>query len=179
MLNTGIVVTAEVSQNLLVNGVDEVKKDAEAGAGASLEYNASFSSRASASAMPPGNKSEQVDQPLMPAACLEEMHTLGTNVDSDAVEAGIAKSSCSDSVSTSHVRYATAKDGPSKKMRTSLSIPLNCLSSDTIEAPILDMEELVNRIKWMKSMLQLSTPLSTNGRPSWKFVEPLASSFPK
>lgn len=67
---------------------------------ASIEYNASFSSCVSASALPAVNKSEQAEQPFIPAASKEEMHTLGTSMGSDAVEASIAKSSCSDGVST-------------------------------------------------------------------------------
>ena len=68
---------------------------------------------------------------------------------------------------------------PVKKMRTGGSISLNSMCSDTIEAPILDLEELVNRVKWLKGILEFGVPLSNAGRPPWKFLEHHASSTPK
>ncbi|KAL5784757.1 hypothetical protein ACOSQ2_007149 [Xanthoceras sorbifolium] len=178
-------VNQEGSQNLIV-AVDEVRKDAQEAGGASLE-NASFSSHISASSRPPVDRSEQHGKrPLSPTQTPE------TNMGFDAVSAGNEKSSCSDSVSSSHVRdataemagMATAKEGchnssSVKKMRTDESIPLNSLCSDTIEAAILDLEELVNRVKWIKGVLQLGAPLSNTLRPSWKFLEYCSSSLRK
>ncbi|XP_065863135.1 uncharacterized protein [Euphorbia lathyris] len=65
---------------------------------------------------------------------------------------------------------------PSEKMRTEKSIYTNTMSSDTIEAAILDLEELTNRVKWIKDILQFGMPLSNSRQPSWKFVEHQAPS---
>ncbi|TXG72238.1 hypothetical protein EZV62_000817 [Acer yangbiense] len=167
----------EGSQNLTIHTGDEVGKDAQETGGASLENNASFSSHISARSEQHGKR------PLSPTAC-KETQTPKANMCFDVVHAGVGKSSCSDSVSSSHVRDATAEmdgtaaakegcqnSGSLKKMRTEGSIPLNSLCSDTIEAAILDLEELVNRIKWIKGILQLGAPLSNTLRPSWKFLE--------
>ncbi|KAI9194666.1 hypothetical protein LWI28_008053 [Acer negundo] len=146
----------EGSQNLTIHAGDEVGKDAQETGGASLENNASFSSHISARSEQHGKR------PLSPTAC-KETQTPKENMRFDVVHAGVGKSSCSDSVSSSHVRDATAEmdgtaaakegcqnSGSLKKMRTDGSIPLNSLCSDTIEAAILDLEELVNRVKWIK-----------------------------
>ncbi|KAJ4968084.1 hypothetical protein NE237_014785 [Protea cynaroides] len=58
-----------------------------------------------------------------------------------------------------------------KKMRISGNDCLNSMCSDTIESAILDLEELANRIKWLKGVLQLGFPLSNAMRPPWKFLE--------
>lgn len=43
---------------------------------------------------------------------------------------------------------------PTKK-RSDRSLCLNSMSSNTVEAAIIDLEELMNRIKWLKSVLNL------------------------
>lgn len=43
----------------------------------------------------------------------------------------------------------------STKKRRDRSLCLNSMSSNTIEAAIIDLEELMNRIKWLKSVLNL------------------------
>lgn len=58
-----------------------------------------------------------------------------------------------------------------KKLRTSLGISLNSTRSDTLEAAIVDLEELANKIKWLKSILKLRSPLSNAVKTSWMFVE--------
>ncbi|XP_042517674.1 uncharacterized protein LOC122091685 isoform X2 [Macadamia integrifolia] len=62
-----------------------------------------------------------------------------------------------------------------KKMRMSGNECLNSMCCDTVESAILDLEELANRIKWLKGVLQLGFPLSKAMRPPWKFLENRAS----
>ncbi|XP_010317403.2 uncharacterized protein [Solanum lycopersicum] len=64
---------------------------------------------------------------------------------------------------------------PLKKFRTSDGVQLHSTGSDTTEAAILDLEELVNKIKWLKGLLELGKPMSNVAIPSWKFVEHHAS----
>ncbi|KAK4733071.1 hypothetical protein R3W88_007332 [Solanum pinnatisectum] len=64
---------------------------------------------------------------------------------------------------------------PLKKFRTSDGVQLHSTGSDRTEAAILDLEELVNKIKWLKGLLELGKPMSNVARPSWKFVEHHAS----
>ncbi|KAF2290221.1 hypothetical protein GH714_004157 [Hevea brasiliensis] len=70
-------------------------------------------------------------------------------------------------------------NSPSKKLRTDSSISLNSMCSDTIEAAILDLEELVNRVKWIKNILEFGMPFPNSVQPSWKFLEHRSSSLPK
>ncbi|XVF28665.1 hypothetical protein REPUB_Repub15cG0049700 [Reevesia pubescens] len=69
--------------------------------------------------------------------------------------------------------------GSSKKMKIDHSICLNSTSSDTIEAAVLDMEELICRVKWLKRILECGTSSSDTSRSSWKFIEHRGSSTPK
>ncbi|XP_062015690.1 uncharacterized protein LOC133732211 isoform X1 [Rosa rugosa] len=109
--------------------------------------------------------------------------TAETNMASDVADSLFGKTSCSDSGSSSHVKDALNKMGGTatridivdndrslKKMKTDEGIILNSMSSDTLEAAILDLEELVNRVKWMKGMLETGMPLTGAMRPHWKFL---------
>ncbi|OMO99708.1 hypothetical protein CCACVL1_03670 [Corchorus capsularis] len=58
-----------------------------------------------------------------------------------------------------------------KKIKIDQSIPLNSTSSDTTETAILDLEELICRVNWLKQILEFGMPLSETGEASWKFVE--------
>ena len=105
----------------------------------------------------------------------------------------IGKTSWSDSVSSSHVRDALAEtagndtvgedqdcySGSPKKMRIGGTISLNSMSSDTLEAAVMDLEELANRVKWLKGILESGVPFSNGVRPAWKFVEHRGSARPK
>ncbi|PIN11332.1 hypothetical protein CDL12_16068 [Handroanthus impetiginosus] len=62
------------------------------------------------------------------------------------------------------------------KDRASGGNTLNSVQSDTLEAPILDLEEYVNKIKWLKAMLHNGISSSNAHRPQWEFVEPNAAS---
>ncbi|XP_050227378.1 uncharacterized protein LOC126677006 isoform X2 [Mercurialis annua] len=68
---------------------------------------------------------------------------------------------------------------PSKKPRIDRSIMLNSMSSNTIEAAIMDLEELVIRVRWMKDILKFGMPLPDSVQPSWEFVEHRGSSTQK
>ncbi|KAL9410799.1 hypothetical protein AB3S75_044554 [Citrus x aurantiifolia] len=176
-------VNQEGSQILMVPPV-EMTENAQPTAGPSPECNASFSSRMSTSSLPSLDKSERhAKRPLSPAAS-KEIHAVETKMGFDAVDSGIGKSSYSDSVSSSQIRDAATEmpdtdagnkscenSGSSKKMRYDRSIPLNSSFSDTIEAAILDYEELVNRVKWTKAILQSGTIPSNTVLPTWKFLE--------
>ncbi|XVF62942.1 hypothetical protein PTKIN_Ptkin09bG0049300 [Pterospermum kingtungense] len=103
------------------------------------------------------------------------------------------KISCADSVRNSHIQDTTTQmpgtavdemekydeRGASKKMKIDQSICLNSTSSDTIEAAILDLEELICRVKWLKNILEFGTPLPDAMRSSWTFIQHRGSSTPK
>ena len=61
-------------------------------------------------------------------------------------------------------------ESPAKKMRISSNLFLNSMFSNTPEAAILDLEELVNRVKWLRCVLMCEGPLSGRKDPSWKFL---------
>ncbi|CAH9095385.1 unnamed protein product [Cuscuta epithymum] len=71
--------------------------------------------------------------------------------------------------------YATC---PLNKFKTSGGVRLNSMRSDTLEAAVTDLEELRNKIKWLKQILESGKPQS-NAHDSWEFVEQRASSTPK
>ncbi|KAK9939735.1 hypothetical protein M0R45_016424 [Rubus argutus] len=118
--------------------------------------------------------------------------TAETNMESDVADSRFGKTSCSDSGSSSHVKDVLNKMGDTatrtdivdnnrsvKRMKTDEGIILNSMSSDTLEAAIVDLEELVNRVKWMKGMLEIGMPLTSAMCPRWKFVGNHTSSTPK
>ncbi|KAM1923915.1 hypothetical protein ACFX15_021761 [Malus domestica] len=141
------------------------------------------SSHVSASSLqPPKGLEEMAKQPLGTIKTMEKPPP-DVNVGSDMADSGIAKASCSDSVSSSHVksepkgmrRTAAGEDrvdnnGSLKKMKTDRNIVLNSTKSDTLEAAILDLEELVSRVKWMKGVLEIGMPWTSATRPTWKFL---------
>lgn len=154
-----------------IDGVYEQAKDIQSIAGSS--FDSSFSSDTSSLFSLDVDKSKEV-------TCKSEANT-GQFMES------IARTS-SNSVTTVQVRDALAQtngdeeensSGPMKRMRTGGSVPLNSTQSDTLEATFLDLEELVNKVKWLKGILQCENPLSSTRRPAWKFLEHRASSMPK
>lgn len=52
---------------------------------------------------------------------------------------------------------------------------LNSKRSDTIEAAIMDLEEYVNKVKWLKKILRYGISPSDDERPQWTCLEPLAA----
>lgn len=149
-----------------------------------------FTSHVSSSSEPPDKLEETKKRPL--CAMEEKENTQGAKTESDMENDSIGKTICSDNDSNSDVKAGSTdvgemmleKDrldegGSSKKMKTDVNIPLNLMFSNTIEAAVLDLEELVNRVKWMKSLLEIATSSSNTTRPPWKFLGHLPSSAPK
>lgn len=66
-----------------------------------------------------------------------------------------------------------------KKFRACTEIPLNSTKVDTLEAAIIDLEELANKLTWLKEILKFGMPLSNSSQPLWKFVEHRGASMPK
>ena len=66
-----------------------------------------------------------------------------------------------------------------KKMKIDQSNCLNSTSSNTIEAAILDLEEPIWRVKWLKHILEFGMPSSDILSFSWKFMEYRGSLTPK
>ncbi|KAI8561045.1 hypothetical protein RHMOL_Rhmol04G0305600 [Rhododendron molle] len=149
---------------LEIDAMDEGIKDVQATHVSSSD--ASFSSQISSNSLPQTYSSA------------DENTGLGIG------DSTIGKTSSSASFSTSYVRDTSTENaalpaeedqsyciGPSMKMRTSDNISLNAVNADTLEASIIDLEELVNKVKWLKGILELGAPLSNAGRPPWKFME--------
>ncbi|KAI3469708.1 hypothetical protein Pfo_026371 [Paulownia fortunei] len=63
-----------------------------------------------------------------------------------------------------------------KKYRARGGVTLNSMRSDTLEAAILDVEEYVNKVKWLKTILGYGISPSDAPRPQWEFVPPPAAS---
>ncbi|KAL8142781.1 hypothetical protein V2J09_015813 [Rumex salicifolius] len=81
------------------------------------------------------------------------------------------KGSCSDSVSSTFCKEQQPlkyKDATERLKLIKSVIPLNSSTCDSIESLIMDMEELQNRVKWIKRILE-SLPDSANS--GWKFQE--------
>lgn len=178
LLDMGSMMVAGSSINLAVHAADKMRKDPEDTVRASYELNASLSSHTATSRYELMGKG-----PLNPAAS-NETRTPGRNIVLGVTNGGAAKSRCSDSQSSPQVRDVSAEvaedaggkdnddnDTPLKKMRTDGGICSDSTCSDTIGAAILDLEVLVNRVKWMKDALKFGMPLSNTARLSWKFLE--------
>ncbi|XWS13804.1 hypothetical protein CRYUN_Cryun36dG0069900 [Craigia yunnanensis] len=176
------------SPNLIDHTVRE-RKNVQPKAEASLKQNSSLSSYISIGSVHLLNKSEQLAK-----KSLNEKHTNNTEKirGLNILDHVPRKISCSNSVSTSYIQDTSAQmhgiavlkdkyddNGSSKKMKIDQSICLNFTSSDTIEAAILDLEELICRVKWLKHILEFGTSLSDTLRSSWKFIEHRGSSTPK
>ncbi|XP_057751358.1 uncharacterized protein LOC130969588 isoform X3 [Arachis stenosperma] len=115
----------------------------------------------------------------------KQFDTTGNRTEIDEIDSKIRKTCFSDSISSSHSMDASIgnteriptngesnnHEYPSKKMRSSDSLGLNCMSSNTIEAAVLDLEELVNRIKWLRGILNFGIPSSCTKQPSWEFSQ--------
>lgn len=147
-------------KNLTAHAVDERGKDCKA----------AFASHISASYLPPLDGSEP--EAKGPTAYMKTQQLENKDLtDSGDPLVEVAEDT--------EGKDSQNDNGPSKKMKTDGSISLNSMCSDTIEAAILDLEELVNRVKWIKDILEFGIPLPNSVRPSWKFLEHRASSLPK
>ncbi|CAI8600556.1 unnamed protein product [Vicia faba] len=109
------------------------------------------------------------------------------NMDIEIADNKSGRTSFSDIISSSHNSDASIEilertpinrhDGeyPAKKMRTNSNLCLNSTSSNTTDSAILDLEELLNRVKWLRCVLKCEVPLSGAKRPSWQFSQHHAS----
>lgn len=159
------------STNLAVHAADKMRKDPEDTIRASYELNASPSSHIAT------RRSELLGiGPLNPAASIET-RTPGRNIVLGVTNGGAAKSEVAGDAGGED---NDDNDPPLKKMRTDGGgICSDSTCSDTIGAAILDLEVLVNRVKWMKDALKFGMPLSNTARLSWKFLEHRGPSTPE
>nr|GEV52717.1 agenet-like domain-containing protein [Tanacetum cinerariifolium] len=72
-----------------------------------------------------------------------------------------------DNISSMRVEESKAAAGASVE-DVDYSVDMNIMHEETLEAPILDLEELANKVKWIKSILQSHKPPG-NDRTSWKY----------
>lgn len=157
--------------NLEIPPMDEGSMDVQAAAGS--PFHPSLSSHISANSLPAPSESNTLRQTSKaPLSTTISEDVLEENMDLDAGESAIGKTSSSDSISTSHVRDAVVETSDL------CGLPLNSMSANTLEAAILDLEELANKIKWIKAILEFGTPMSNELRPAWRFVDHHASSTP-
>lgn len=66
--------------------------------------------------------------------------------------------------------------GPMQKLKGEGDLRLNIMESDTKEAAVLDLEELIVRIQWLKGMLAQDESNSSE-KSSWKYVDYRPSSM--
>ncbi|KAI3887752.1 hypothetical protein MKX03_018599 [Papaver bracteatum] len=105
---------------------------------------------------------------------LHKRKTVTSSIKNDGTE----ETSFSDSVSSKSVsarnnvvsREQYIFCGSSKKLRKS-ETELNSWFIDSIEACIMDLEELTNKVIWLKGALEYGAEFSNAKKPSWKFLE--------
>ncbi|XP_027355699.1 uncharacterized protein LOC113865394 isoform X1 [Abrus precatorius] len=101
----------------------------------------------------------------------KQCNTFRNGMDNDLSDDKIGRTS----FSVENSEKATINGGydeyPTEKLRSNISLCLNSMSSNTTEAAIMDLEELLNRIKWLRDVLNLGVPLSDTKQPSWEFSQ--------
>ncbi|KAF8020993.1 hypothetical protein BT93_G1417 [Corymbia citriodora subsp. variegata] len=111
---------------------------------------------------------------------------------SAVASSGLGKANSCDGVSSSSVRVASAEMEASvskenhyydlhcpEKLKSDDHTLLNSMFSDTLEDAIIDLEELANRVRWLKDILEFGGHPSKNSKPSWRFLEIRASATSK
>lgn len=77
-------------------------------------------------------------------------------------------------------RTSEQSDIPHKEHGAGGRIALNSVETDTLEITIMDLEELVCKVKWISKILGHGVSFSESVRPEWEFVDKSpASSTPK
>ncbi|KAI3973179.1 hypothetical protein MKX01_020914 [Papaver californicum] len=158
------------------------------GTGETLSFkcsSSSVSSHGSASSFPPGLSLDSPDRESLnkPSGGLSNKQKTGTaNMKNSSADKTTLSSCISsthgdtrESVSARKIRPAGDRYnscGSSKRMRKSEA---DSTLSDMIESSIMDLEELVNRVKWLKGALEYGVEFSTTTKPTWKFLETRAS----
>ncbi|GKU85814.1 hypothetical protein SLEP1_g434 [Rubroshorea leprosula] len=143
-----------------VSTLSEGKEGVLVEAGSLLQHGISNASRFSAGAEPFLEMSEQSTKP---AASRKKIST-SEEISNKLPDSGKKKYD---------------ESGHSKRIKTDEKICLNSTRSATMEAAIIDLEELISRVKWLKGILDLGTPTSDTARSSWKFQEHRPSATPK
>ncbi|KAH9602345.1 hypothetical protein KSS87_010927 [Heliosperma pusillum] len=153
-----------------------------------LDVSDSISSHTSANSLPLLNK--LMHSKRYPKLDKDRAQAHGESMEMDPRDSAIRKPSCSDSVSSTYFNGASTevpvvssakKQDPenisAKRPRVNEPIPLNSTYCDNIESTIMDLEELVCRVKWLKQLLKYGS-LSTSMDNKWEFLEYPAVSEP-
>lgn len=189
LLDIEIILVAVPNEN-------EGRTDSQGRARSSLRSSPSFSSHTSDCFSSPPDRSkhspekEMTEQPMDIADSKKRKLMIETRTDLHKGDMGIGTTSSAASVSSSYVGDTSEEMiiggidrsgsiAPSKNRETDEIIALNSTHSDTLEAAILDLEELVNKVKWIKAILEPTNHLPNARRPPWKFLENCAPSAPK
>ncbi|TKY68083.1 Tudor, plant [Spatholobus suberectus] len=134
------------------------------------------------SSPPSQNLKGLLDCPYRSMARRKQCNIARNGMGIDESDSKVERACFSDNVSSSYIMNASIEnlekatinggynEYPTKK-RSNRSLCLNSMSSNTIEAAIMDLEELVNRIKWLRGVLNLRVPLSDTKQPSWEFSQ--------
>lgn len=169
------------------------KQDCKVTPRSSLEFTRSISSYTSASSLPHLRSIHSKDslQQCEDVSKKGLQQTHGLNSELNIGGSAIGKPSCSDGVSGTYVRDVSAEvavdtcpkeldreNESAKKMRLIDTISLNSTACDSIESSILDLEELVNRVKWLKNILNFGISSTPQG-PAWEHMEHPAVSTPE
>ncbi|XP_057525660.1 uncharacterized protein LOC130805063 isoform X3 [Amaranthus tricolor] len=170
---------------LLVNEMDEDQESITITPRSSLEFSHSISSHTSVSSLSLLNTSGHSKK------LLQYTENISKKGMQDIGGSATGKPSCSDNVSGTYVQDVQAEiaaalsveqqnheNGPAKKVQLNGTIALNSTRCDSIESTILDMEELVNRVKWLKQILKFGISSSVQV-PAWEFLEHPEISTPK
>lgn len=173
--------------NLMIQAEGKGRNGIQATTRASLKCNSSSSSHSSASLLQLPDGSEQMVKRPLSTVTFKETQTPETNLELDMEENGIGKTNCSDivrDVSADMVGTASRNgkydnSGSSKKIKADGNISLDSMCSDTLEVAVMDLEELVNRVKWIRGLLEFGKPVSNTMQNAWEFLEHRASSTPK
>ncbi|XAR57378.1 hypothetical protein NMG60_11025506 [Bertholletia excelsa] len=187
--------------NFRIHAVDEGMKDVQATTGSSV--GASASSQISANSLCNTDRSVDKSKHSMGKNTSQQTScTVYPKGETDRPElvadlamggtSAMGKTSFSDTASSSHVRDDSIQtsgrpanedeyffSGPFKKMRTGRNISLNSMYSDTLESGVLDLEELINRVKWLRRILESEVHPPSAEKPLWKFMEHSAPYTPK
>lgn len=159
-----------VAEDVLnTNAANGIAKVVQTSTSASFECSSSFSSQ---------NTDElgTLEKPIAVSNTKDKMEL-------DVVCTSIRKTSSSDSASSSHIIAASAenimrmgakndghvqKNSP-KKMKKDKSIYLDSTFIGTIEGSVVDLEELVNRVKWIRGIMEFGIPMSSTNQSFWEF----------
>ncbi|XP_073287300.1 uncharacterized protein [Primulina huaijiensis] len=68
-------------------------------------------------------------------------------------------------------RTSEQSNDPHKEHGAGGRVALNSVETDTLEATIMDLEELVCKVKWIKKILGHGVSFSDGVRPEWEFVD--------